>query len=86
MDMRLLCVVCGADMSPCRSDKMYCTKKCANTVYTELNRKAREEEKAGRTCDVCGGPIAITKNRDARHCSTKCLDRKRAPRERRAKK
>lgn len=57
--VRALCVVCGADMWPCRSDKMYCSASCSSKDLWRLEREAKLEARAGRRCAECGGPVPV---------------------------
>ena len=54
-----------------RAVMLLCYKRCQIRDRTEMNRRALEE-KAGRICEHCGGPIAATKRAHARHCSRTC--------------
>ena len=73
LDMRALCVECGADMWPCRADKEYCSDRCFNVDMARLNREAKQEALAKLRCVHCGGPVPVTKRADTRFCSRKCI-------------
>ncbi|KRS18848.1 hypothetical protein XM52_03950 [Roseovarius indicus] len=70
--MRALCVVCGADMWPCRPNKMFCSAACIETDRRQTETTARIEELAKRKCLRCGAPIPLTATRRRRYCSTAC--------------
>lgn len=76
LDMRPLCLWCGKDMWPCRSDKIYCSKTCSDKHDGEIGRSVKAE----RQCEVCGTTMPVAMRADARFCSRECKD---AARERR---
>lgn len=72
VDLRALCVVCGADMWPCRSDKMYCSQRCVNKDLYRLEREAKIEARAGRCCAECGGRIPVELREGTIYCTRAC--------------
>lgn len=75
LDMTARCIVCGDDLGVCRSDKIYCSRKCANAYHNGLRRADLIESKRGRLCVVCGGAVPVTKKAHAKTCCAKCQNR-----------
>lgn len=74
LDMRALCAVCGADMWPCNSRKIYCSARCKSIDRRNLERQALAEFNAARRCARCGGPMRPLTRRDAIYCGRACAN------------
>jgi len=68
-----------------KAGALFCSKACQIRDRTAMNYAARLEEKAGRLCEHCGGPISPTKRAHARHYSRTCTRRAQGRRRSRAK-
>lgn len=62
------CLVCGASLEGKRIDSIYCSRRCKTKDRHRLDREARIEANAGRTCDECGAPLPPERRADARYC------------------
>lgn len=77
-DMRALCAVCGKDMWPCRSNKIFCSRHCKNIDKRNVYAAARREDLAKRLCENCGKPVGQHWFRSGiRFCSTCAVSRPR---------
>lgn len=86
IDWENRCAHCGAVMGDVvHLRREYCSAKCYNDHYHAMEREARQAEKAGRPCVVCGEPIPVERRADATHCSMTCFrrhhKRRKTPRE-----
>lgn len=72
LDMRPLCIVCGADMTGCTARRVYCSIRCSRAHNTILEREARAEALASRRCETCDAPMPVTMRADARWCCKAC--------------
>lgn len=67
------CLRCGGYISrDARSDKAYCSTRCAYLSCHDLAKDARREARGGRRCAHCGGDISAARTGNARYCSDRC--------------
>jgi hypothetical protein len=67
------CVVCGDDFKSSRSDKKYCSVRCANDAYILKRRNKTEQKRQSFSkCIICGQPLKQTSNKIKMYCSCAC--------------
>lgn len=69
------CAFCGASIEHMRVTAKYCSPKCRRADLIRLDREARIESHAGRTCADCGSAISPAMRADAVYCSKRCSSR-----------
>ncbi|MFW5655477.1 MAG: HNH endonuclease signature motif containing protein [Roseicyclus sp.] len=72
LDLTARCRVCGVDMWPCDSRKVFCSPACIEIDRRRTEAAARIEELARRSCLQCGEPIPLTATRRRVYCSDRC--------------
>lgn len=74
IDWENRCVRCSAPLPEnARSSRDYCSKKCYNDHYQEIEKAERAKVKAHRPpCAVCGKPIPASRDMRAVYCSVQC--------------
>ena len=70
--MKALCLTCGVDMWPCQARRMFCSQRCRNLYFRAIEREARDQANADRTCKACGKPIDVRRPSTARYCNDAC--------------
>lgn len=55
--------------------RRYCNPTCRREYHNARKRALRREERAGRSCIVCGGAIPAERAYHALTCGKRCLDR-----------
>ena len=69
------CEWCGTELPPTRPN--YCSAWCAHKHRHAMEREARREARAGRTCLGCGGAIPLWRRTSAIYCTPECQRRHR---------
>jgi endogenous inhibitor of DNA gyrase (YacG/DUF329 family) len=71
------CDQCGAELplDPLYGRRRFCSIACQRDWHKEQEQREREAERAGRTCDQCGGAIDPRLRDGTRFCSRRCLYR-----------
>mgnify|MGYP006445574611 FL=1 len=64
------CEFCGTELPPTRPN--YCSAWCAHKHRHQMEREARREAKAGRTCAGCGATIPLWRRASAKYCTPDC--------------
>ena len=67
------CLWCESPLpEPRRITKQYCSKRCYQLHYDDLDKRARAAARSGRSCKVCSGPIDDRKPAGTMYCSKAC--------------
>lgn len=68
-----MCLACGKPLpEDARSNRKYCSKKCARWLYGTFETAAIRRSKRGRTCAHCGQPVSLDLQASAIYCSEEC--------------